>query len=150
MRHLSVCASLALAAFCSGGPVAAQQERLDHRAALAVARSLSATSGEKAIPRADKVAVDVVGRLVDFEVLTDDECGTGARGVALYVQVGRNFVSAVCTTSACNGLQIGQRARFQGGLAVAPDPTAPGFDPCDARTWVAGPINVFGVVKVTR
>jgi hypothetical protein len=148
MRHLSVCASLTLAVFgLATGLAVAQQARLDRGAALAVTRSRSTASGEKAVPRADKAAVDVVGRLVDFEILTDDECGTGTQVLVLYVQVGRSFVSA---TSACNSLQVGQRARFQGGLAVAPDPTAPRFDPCDANTWEVGPINVFAVTKISK
>jgi hypothetical protein len=148
MKYLSVSLALILAALSFLSSPASAQQTLQDSALIAVSRSLQ--SGEKALPRANRATVDVVGKVVDSEVLSDTFCNTGSRVTVLFVQVGKSLVSTVCGTADCASVRVGQRARFQGTLVTAPDPLDPAFEPCDTDTWVPGPLNVFVATKVSR
>lgn len=146
MRRLTMCSALLLAGIVLAGPATAEQSFRD---AVTVALGSSAPITEKSVPRGDKSTADVVGPILAGLVVTDYQC-TGASVVLLWVRVGPNPVSAVCSTAACGALRVGQRVRLQGALVSEPDVEDPGFDPCDRSTWIPGISNVFVATKITK
>jgi len=146
MRYLSMCAALLLVGVGLACPAIAEQSFQD---AVIVALAGPTQVLEKAVPRTDKATADVVGQILAGQVVTDYQC-SGNSVLFLLIRVSGNPVTAICSTSACSSLRVGQRVRLQGGLISIPNTDSPGFNPCDTSTWVPGLSNIFVATKVTR
>jgi hypothetical protein len=140
-----------LAAKVSPGLVAAARQALIEQRQTAPEK----TAAEKAVPRTDKLTVDITGAIYDGEIYSgDDGCGYRSEDLlVLYLRVKGQWVSVACAGaafSACNSTRPGQRIRVQGTLIAAPDVLDPDFDKCDPATWFLGPLNLLLATKVTK
>jgi hypothetical protein len=136
--------------FSRGIAVAARQVLAEHEKALA-----DQLSGAKAVPRADKLVVDVIGTIAGGTIYENDGgCGYAAGDLlVLFIRAKGQLLSVACTGAAfnvCNTTRPGQRLRVQGTLISAPDVLDPDFDECDTSTWIAGPINFLFPTKITK
>jgi hypothetical protein len=95
----------------------------------------AAAFASKKVPAGDKNTIDVVGKVVGGAGVT--VCGVPVLTIRL--QAGNQAVFAQCAGasmySTCGRFKINQRVHLQGLLAQVPDPTTPGFNPCDQSTW---------------
>jgi hypothetical protein len=118
--------------------------------------SRAALDQDKAVPRVDKDAVEVIGTVRDIYQITDRCSGNSVMVVWIASSAAPlNPVGGGCagpSLSACASLRIGQRVRFQGLLLTLPDPTTPGFNACDQGTWFLpkAPLQTFLVTKVLK
>lgn len=131
--------------------IAARQAHADHEKALVNQNQ----SSLKAVPRTDKLVVDVIGTITGGTIYEDDGgCGYAAGDLlVLFIRTKGRLVSVACTGAAfsvCNATRPGQRLRVQGTLVSAPDVLDPEFDECDPNTWIVGPINFLFPTKITK
>lgn len=118
--------------------------------------SRAALDQDKAVPRVDKDAVEVIGTVRDLYQITDPCSGNPVLVVWVASSAAPlNPVGGGCagpSLGACASLRIGQRVRFQGLLLTLPDPTVPGFNACDQGTWFLprAPLQTFLVTKVLK
>lgn len=119
----------------------------------AIARALDQ---EKAVPRGDKDAVELIGTVTEGYSITDPCSGTPiivvwvASKAAPLSPVGGGCAGP--SFAPCASLRVGQRVRLQGILLTLPDPTTPGFNACDPNTWFLPPVplQTFLVTKVLK
>jgi hypothetical protein len=136
--------------FSRGIAIAARQAHAEHEKAL-----VDQISGSKAVPRTDKLVVDVIGTIAGGTIYEDDGgCGYAAGDLlVLFIRTKGQLVSVACTGAAfnvCNATRPGQRLRVQGTLVSAPDVLDADFDECDSSTWIVGPINFLFPTKITK
>jgi hypothetical protein len=135
-----------------GIAIAARQALTEHEEALV---DQNQSSGLKAVPRTDKLVVDVIGTITGGTIYEDDGgCGYAPGDLlVLFIRAKGKLVSVACAGAAfsvCNATRTGQRLRVQGTLVSAPDVLDPGFDECDPSTWIVGPINFLFPTKITK
>ncbi len=102
---------------------------------------------QKAVPKVDKSAVEVVGTVQQTQSVSS--CGTTVTFISLSVKGLLPGVSLPVTggcagslARTCKNLKVGSRIRLQGLMIPFPDPTQDGFDECDPNTW-----NYFTVLQ---
>jgi len=137
-------------AFSRGIAISARQALADHEKATG-----NEISRPKAVPRSDKLVVDIVGTVAGGTIYSDDGgCGYAPNDLlVLFIRAKGQLMSVACAGAAfnvCNATRPGQRLRIQGTLVSAPDVLDPNFDECDASTWIVGPINFLFPTKISK